>query len=101
VRAALEASVASLRDRAEALVSALGDVDAVVVASVAAVGGGGAPGVELPSVAVSLPARFAAVLRTGEPAVAGRVVRDRCLLDLRTVRPEEDAKLREAVRRCG
>lgn len=101
VLAALEASVASLRERAEALVAALGDIDAEVVASVAAVGGGGAPGVELPSVAVSLPARYAAALRTGEPAVAGRVVKDRCLLDLRTVRPEEDAKLREAVRRCG
>lgn len=101
VRAALEASVASLRERAEALVGALGDADARVVASVAAVGGGGAPGVELPSAAVSLPARYAAALRTGEPAVAGRVVRDRCLLDLRAVRPEEDAKLLEAVRRCG
>ncbi len=101
VRAALAASVASLRERAETLVEALGTADAQVVASVAAVGGGGAPGVELPSAAVSLPARYAAALRTGEPAVAGRVVKDRCLLDLRTVRPEEDAKLLEAVRRCG
>ncbi|MEV7097542.1 L-seryl-tRNA(Sec) selenium transferase [Amycolatopsis sp. NPDC051045] len=101
VRAALEAPVASLRDRAETLVKALGSADARVVASVAAVGGGGAPGVELPSAAVSLPARYAAALRTGEPAVAARVVKDRCLLDLRTVRPEEDAKLLEAVRRCG
>ncbi|MEV6922440.1 L-seryl-tRNA(Sec) selenium transferase [Amycolatopsis sp. NPDC051106] len=101
VRAALDASVASLRERAENLVRALEGVDARVVSCVAAVGGGGAPGVELPSVAVSLPARYAAALRTGEPAVVGRVERDRCLLDLRTVRPEEDAKLREAVRRCG
>jgi L-seryl-tRNA(Ser) seleniumtransferase len=101
VRTALDASVASLRERAENLVRALEGVDARVVSCVAAVGGGGAPGVELPSVAVSLPARYAAALRTGEPAVVGRVERDRCLLDLRTVRPEEDAKLREAVRRCG
>jgi L-seryl-tRNA(Ser) seleniumtransferase len=101
VRAALELSVESLRERAETLVRALDGVDAGVVPSVAAVGGGGAPGVELPSAAVSLPARYAAALRTGEPAVVGRVVRDRCLLDLRTVRPEEDAKLLEAVRRCG
>lgn len=101
VRAALEASVESLRDRAQALVRALDGVDAHVVASVAAVGGGGAPGVDLPSVAVSLPVRYATALRTGEPAVVGRVVKDRCLLDLRTVRPEEDVKLLEAVRRCG
>src|SRR4051794_26362544 len=101
VRAALDASVASLRERADNLVKVLEGVDARAVSCVAAVGGGGAPGVELPSVAVSLPARYAAALRTGEPAVVGRVERDRCLLDLRTVRPEEDAKLREAVRRCG
>jgi L-seryl-tRNA(Ser) seleniumtransferase len=101
VRAALETSVESLRERAETLARALDGLDARVVPSVAAVGGGGAPGVELPSAAVSLPARYAAALRTGEPAVVGRVVRDRCLLDLRTVRPEEDAKLLEAVRRCG
>ncbi|WIV54671.1 L-seryl-tRNA(Sec) selenium transferase [Amycolatopsis nalaikhensis] len=101
MRAALEASVESLRDRAQALVRALDGVDAHLVASVAAVGGGGAPGVELPSAAVSLPVRYATALRTGEPAVVGRVVKDRCLLDLRTVRPEEDVKLLEAVRRCG
>jgi L-seryl-tRNA(Ser) seleniumtransferase len=101
VRAALDASVASLRQRAETLVRALDGVDARVASSVSAVGGGGAPGVDLPSAAVSLPARYAVALRTGEPAVVGRIERDRCLLDLRTVRPEEDAKLLEAVRRCG
>ncbi|WP_103354425.1 L-seryl-tRNA(Sec) selenium transferase [Amycolatopsis sp. CA-128772] len=101
VQEALGAAVEHLRDRAETLVKALGTVDVRVVGSVSAVGGGGAPGVELPSVALSLPARYAAALRTGHPAVAGRVVKDRCLLDLRTVRPEEDAKLLEAVRRCG
>ncbi|GHG13991.1 MULTISPECIES: L-seryl-tRNA(Sec) selenium transferase [Amycolatopsis] len=101
VRAALEASVEDLRRRADTLAGSLRDFGAEAVASTAAVGGGGAPGVELPSAAVSLPARFAAALRTGDPPVVGRVVRDRCLLDLRTVRPEEDAQLREAVRRCG
>ncbi|MCR6482017.1 L-seryl-tRNA(Sec) selenium transferase [Amycolatopsis sp. OK19-0408] len=98
VRAALDVPVESLRRRAEALAEALG---ADAVASVAAVGGGGAPGVELPSAAVSLPARYAAALRAGEPAVVGRVSGDRCLLDLRTVRPQEDVKILEAVRRCG
>ena len=37
----------------------------------AAVGGGGAPGVELPSAAVSLPEAYAAALRAGDPAGAG------------------------------
>jgi L-seryl-tRNA(Ser) seleniumtransferase len=103
VRAALDADVDALGARAEALAVSLrsAGVDARAEASTAVVGGGGAPGVELPSAAVSLPARYATALRLGEPAVVGRTVRDRCLLDLRTVRPADDATLREAVRRCG
>ena len=54
---------------------------------IAAVGGGGAPGVELPSAAVSLPERYAARAARGNPAVVGRMEAGRCLLDLRTVRP--------------
>jgi L-seryl-tRNA(Ser) seleniumtransferase len=103
VRAALDADVAELRARAEALAASLrsAGVDAEATVSTAVVGGGGAPGVDLPSAAVALPARYATALRLGEPAVVGRIVRDRCLLDLRTVRPADDATLREAVRRCG
>ncbi|WP_134728974.1 L-seryl-tRNA(Sec) selenium transferase [Amycolatopsis nivea] len=101
VRAALVAE--GLHQRAEALAQSLrsAGVDAEAVDSTAVVGGGGAPGVELPSAAVALPARYAQALRLGEPAVVGRIVRDRCLLDLRTVAPADDATLREAVRRCG
>ncbi|WP_409463977.1 L-seryl-tRNA(Sec) selenium transferase [Amycolatopsis sp. GA6-003] len=101
VRAALSAR--GLHQRAEALARSLrsAGVDAEAVDSTAVVGGGGAPGVELPSAAVSLPARYAEALRLGEPAVVGRIVRDRCLLDLRTVAPADDAAVREAVRRCG
>ena len=51
----------------------------------AVVGGGGAPGVELDSWALSLPERYAAPLRAGDPPVLGRVVRGRLLLDLRCV----------------
>ncbi|ATY13095.1 L-seryl-tRNA(Sec) selenium transferase [Amycolatopsis sp. AA4] len=101
VRAALLAE--GLHQRAEALARSLRDagVAAEAVDSTAVVGGGGAPGVELPSAAVALPVRYAEALRLGEPAVVGRIVRDRCLLDLRTVSPADDATLREAVRRCG
>ncbi|MFI5606955.1 L-seryl-tRNA(Sec) selenium transferase [Amycolatopsis sp. NPDC051903] len=103
VQAALRAALPELRRRAEELTAALrsAGIDAEVVDSTAAVGGGGAPGVELPSVAVALPARYAEALRAGQPPVVGRVGRDRCLLDLRTVVPADDAKLAEAVRRCG
>ncbi|MET7752164.1 L-seryl-tRNA(Sec) selenium transferase [Micromonospora sp. NPDC005367] len=98
-RAALHADPGALRERVERLRERLG-VDgrkAEVVPAVAVVGGGGAPGVELESWALSLPERYAAPLRTGEPPVLGRVVRGRLLLDLRCVPPEADEAVRAAV----
>ena len=74
---------------------------ASAVASEAAVGGGGAPGVTLPSAAVSLPAGLAAPLRLGRTPVVGRVTGDRLLLDLTTVAPEDDAVVVDAVRRVN
>ncbi|MBE1530249.1 L-seryl-tRNA(Sec) selenium transferase [Actinomadura algeriensis] len=97
---ALHADPSELRERAEKLAAALTEhgVDASAVGSAAAVGGGGAPGVVLPSAAVSLPAHCAARLRLGDPVVMGRVENGRCLLDLRAVPPEDDAALAAAVR---
>ena len=95
---ALEVDVASLWERATRLAAQLRGAQAVDC--VAAVGGGGAPGVELPSAAVSLPESCAAPLRTGDPAVVGRLENGRCLLDLRTVRPGDDDALVRAVRAC-
>ncbi|MFC0106954.1 L-seryl-tRNA(Sec) selenium transferase [Kibdelosporangium aridum] len=71
-----------------------------VVESTAVIGGGGAPGVELPSLAISLPEHLAAKLRRSRLPVVGRVERGRCLLDLRTVPPEDDEKLIAAVLAC-
>jgi L-seryl-tRNA(Ser) seleniumtransferase len=68
-----------------------------VTAAKAAVGGGGAPGVELDSFAVSLPESLALPLRTGEPAVVGRLEGGRLLLDLRSVPPEADDILAAAI----
>lgn len=96
---ALVADVAKLRARAESLAATLPGAEAVDC--VAAVGGGGAPGVELPSAAVSLPESYAAALRAGRPPVVGRIEAGRCLLDLRTVAPEDDALLAAAVRACS
>jgi L-seryl-tRNA(Ser) seleniumtransferase len=100
VARALAADEPALRARAVRLASALAaaGVDARAVQSTAAVGGGGAPGVELPSAAVSLPEPYAAALRRGAPPVVGRLERGRCLLDLRTVDPADDATLADAVR---
>ncbi|BBZ63634.1 L-seryl-tRNA(Sec) selenium transferase [Mycolicibacterium monacense] len=98
VERALTADLADLRERAQRLATQLPDAQAVDC--VAAVGGGGAPEVTLPSAGVSLPESFAAALRAGTPPVVGRVESGRCVLDLRTVDPEEDARLLEAISRC-
>jgi L-seryl-tRNA(Ser) seleniumtransferase len=87
-------------DRLAALLRAHG-VDATVVDSEAAVGGGGAPGVVLPSAALSLPEAYAERLRAGDPAVLGRVAGGRCLLDLRAVEETDDRALQRAVLAAG
>jgi L-seryl-tRNA(Ser) seleniumtransferase len=61
------------------------------------VGGGGAPGVELPSAAISLPESLAVPLRRGSPAVVGRLEGGRLLLDLRSLLPEQDEPLAAAI----
>jgi len=61
------------------------------------VGGGGAPGVELPSWAVTLPERYAAALRRADTPVLGRIEKGRLLLDLRCVPANEDALVHKAV----
>lgn len=102
-RRALDTAVPALRARADQLATELrgAGVDAKARASDSTVGGGGAPGVILPSAAVDLPERFAAALRAGEPAVLGRTEHGRCLLDLRAVPPECDAALAAAVLAAG
>ena len=106
VARSLAVDAAALADRAERIVATLTAhrVPARVVASAAAVGGGGAPGVTLPSAAVALSEDLAAPLRAGPPvrrgdvpAVAGRVEKGRLLLDLRSVDPQDDARLIAAV----
>jgi L-seryl-tRNA(Ser) seleniumtransferase len=99
VLAALRRDQAGLSARAEAIAASVsGLVDAQPVITSAVVGGGGAPGVELPSAAVSLPAALGAALRTGETAVVGHVSHDRLILDLIAVEPEDDSRLIDAIR---
>jgi L-seryl-tRNA(Ser) seleniumtransferase len=109
----LHADPDQLRRRCERVAAALldcadpaGGADAAggtveVVPSAGAVGGGGAPGLELPGWAVALPERYAQALRTTQPAVIGRLERGRCLLDLRCVEEAEEAALIAAVRSVG
>ncbi|MQA04812.1 MAG: L-seryl-tRNA(Sec) selenium transferase [Streptosporangiales bacterium] len=104
VRAQLEAPVADVRARVDRLVGRLTEAglpDVLAVTSESVVGGGGAPGVTVPSAAVSLPASYAEALRLAAPPVVGRVEQGRCLLDLRTVPPTDDDALYCAVRTAG
>jgi L-seryl-tRNA(Ser) seleniumtransferase len=99
VRAMLGTDVATLRARAARVahrVRARG-VAVDVVDCTAQVGGGGAPGVELPSAGLALPVAAAAALRAGADPVVARVEQGRCVLDLRSVPPEADGRLGDAV----
>lgn len=76
-----------------------------VVSCQSAVGGGSLPGETLPGWAVALEssssgaaARLHAQLRQGEPALIGRIVADQLLLDLRTVRPDQDEQVLDVLR---
>jgi L-seryl-tRNA(Ser) seleniumtransferase len=106
VAEALDAGQAALTRRAERISAALvcAGLDSHAVPSEAAVGGGGGPGVALPSAAVSLPPGLAPLLRAGAavrrgtaPAVVGRLADGRLLLDLRGVPAADDELLTGAV----
>jgi L-seryl-tRNA(Ser) seleniumtransferase len=106
VAEALATDPRQLDRRARALAGSLADasIDARAQDSSAAVGGGGAPGLDLASAAISLPAELAEPLRVGKsvrrgalPAVVGRLEEGRLLLDLRAVDPADDDLLRAAV----
>ena len=78
----------AVRARADALAARL---DGVVVESVARIGGGAVPLLELPSFACALPGDddLAARLRAGDPPVVGRVQEGQLLLDCRTMTDDE------------
>ncbi|MEV0775927.1 L-seryl-tRNA(Sec) selenium transferase [Streptomyces sp. NPDC050433] len=103
VHAAVHMPLSQLRIRTLRLAEdvARRGLDAHVVPCEAVVGGGGAPGTALPSCALSLPDDLARPLRTGEPAVLGRVVRGRLLLDLRCVPQACDGDILAAVLRAA
>ncbi len=90
----LRADPDRLRQRCESIASATGSE---VVPSDGAVGGGAAPGTDLPGWAIAVPASLAQPLRRGHPPVVGRVERDRLLLDPRCVPEDADPLLQKAI----
>ena len=103
----LGTSVENLKNRAERLAPQMAASSAVAqaeaVADFAYLGGGSVPTQKIPTWCIALsPAkgsveRLAASLRTGTPAVVGRIHDGRLLLDLRTVIPRQDVELADAV----
>jgi L-seryl-tRNA(Ser) seleniumtransferase len=102
--------VEDLRARAGALVGRLRaahpDASFEVKDGVSAVGGGAAPATELPTALVTVAHAalgadsLAARLREASPPVIARVADGRVVLDLRTVEPEEEQALQDAVSRA-
>jgi L-seryl-tRNA(Ser) seleniumtransferase len=75
-----------------------------VIPGESTVGGGSLPGEMLPTSLLALrppqPNRFLARLRAARPAVIARVLDDQVVFDPRTVLPEQDAALVEAIKSC-
>jgi L-seryl-tRNA(Ser) seleniumtransferase len=99
---ALLLTAAELEPRAAAVAAAVGPV-ASLRSGTSVAGGGSLPGEGLESVLVVVdpsPAGATAVLarlRSGDPPVVARVERDRVVVDLRTVPPEQDALVARAL----
>ncbi|GII18234.1 L-seryl-tRNA(Sec) selenium transferase [Planomonospora parontospora] len=99
----LNLSPQDLRIRAEQLADGLGRA-ASLREGAGVVGGGSLPGEHLPSVLVEIDPQpmsetaFVAGLRTADPPVIARAEKGRVLVDLRTVPPEEDARLLRILR---
>jgi len=92
--------------RARALAAALAKrpgVAAAVINGASTVGGGSAPGSELPTrlVAIGVSGTSAAELETrlraSEPPIIGRIEQDRVLIDLRTVDESDDSQIVDAL----
>jgi L-seryl-tRNA(Ser) seleniumtransferase len=101
VQRMLHMATAEIGRRADALAAALNESGwtARVIDGMSTVGGGSAPGAELPTRLVELERpgmsadQIERHLRTLDPPVIARIQDDRVVLDLRTVLPLEDAQL--------
>jgi L-seryl-tRNA(Ser) seleniumtransferase len=108
VQRMLTLTAAEIRSRADAVASAIrGNPGwrADVTEGASAIGGGSAPGVELATWLVAIektgttPDSLEAALRRQTPPIIARIERDRLLLDLRTVLPEQDSALLACIAR--
>ncbi len=100
----ISTSEEALAQRARAWADALADADVRIelMSGGSAVGGGSLPGQTLPTtllaVGCSHPQRLLAALRAGSPPVIARVQEDWVVFDPRTVLPEQEPVLLNAIR---
>jgi L-seryl-tRNA(Ser) seleniumtransferase len=106
VQRMLRMSAKEIGVRADALAAALGATGwrARVIDGMSTVGGGSAPGAELPTRLVELERDgltadgIEQYLRSLDPPVIARIQNDRVVIDLRTVAPDEDSLLTTLLR---
>jgi len=110
VQRMLAATADQIRDRATGVAAAIGALAgwrAEVIEGTSAVGGGSAPGVTLPTSLVALEKSgltadaLEARLRQLTPPIVARIERDRLVIDLRTVFPEQDGDLPRLLARIA
>ena len=103
-------SAAQIEDRARTVAEGLRAstrVQVEIIDGVSTIGGGSAPGSEIPtrllsvSVGTERPDALEARLRHSDPPIIGRIEHDRILLDLRTVLPQQDQALTDALLELG
>ena len=103
-------SAAQVEDRARRVAERLRAstrVQVEIIDGVSTIGGGSAPGSRIPtrllsvSVGTERPDALEARLRHSAPPIIGRIEHDRLLLDLRTVLPEQDQALTDALLELG
>ena len=108
VQRMLTMSAAEIRARADEVANAIRGNHgwrADVTEGASAIGGGSAPGVELATWLIAIektgttPDGLEAALRRQTPPIIARIERDRVLLDLRTVLPEQDSALVACIAR--
>jgi L-seryl-tRNA(Ser) seleniumtransferase len=94
--------VDALEQRALTIAARLSDARVTAAPSESTIGGGSLPGQTQRSWAVIVdsasPNRLLAALRSGTPAVIGRIADDTVVLDLRTVDADDDSVVADAVR---
>lgn len=101
----LKTEVAELRARAEAIIAPLDTQSAeiTIAETLARPGGGTMPRSEFPSIAIKIVpketsiAKLAKKLRQGTPALVGYTTDDALFLDLRTIFPETDPQITQAL----